>query len=255
MDSGSKEMKSSLHVNASLHAYFENDKTVILDISGRPPITLKETQEGIMIVNSAGGPLRGDTSRIEMVLDDFTSLSVGSIGASVAQGGVNADSYSQSNVTLKIGSESNLRWIPKPLIISEAADHVSHVAIEMRSTSTVIFSEILVLGRHNQNPGRFRSRWEFRMDGRPILIQDLDVGQGNHWPNAVMMNGSRILVSAFAFNPKWSNEERVLLTGPTTYGEVFELAEAGILLQALVSDSVMAEEEMANFLEMDGLQF
>lgn len=228
-------------------------RTVLTLLRSTPPISLRQTAAGLMLVGSAFWPLGGDSVDLEIVVGEAARLRIGSTAAQVAQPGA-AGGPSRSAVRLTTGSGAGLHWQPQPLVITRDAEHHSRYTLDLAGGSTVIVVEVVVLGRGDEPPGRYQSRWRVRYGGLPLLSADLDVGAGAGagWDGPAVLGPFRVLAS-------------VLVAGSTTapfldvvpafdgVGEVLHLAGPGLLFSWLGADAVAAGRAVDAFLRLAGL--
>ncbi|MFZ4485460.1 MAG: urease accessory protein UreD [Candidatus Nanopelagicales bacterium] len=242
-------MSSALVASAQVRAVLSGERTVLSHLAGSPPMTLRETADGLMVVNSAGGPLRGDATSLTVIVGDGASLSCGSIAATVVQDGPAPNVLSRSDVTVTVGDGGSFDWRPKPVVVAAGANHVMALIVRLQGAGRVFVTEVLVLGRHSERPGRVRSHWAVDVAGRPVLVQDIDLGEGapHGWAGPAVANGAKALVTALVFDTDMDERACERLAGATPCGEVLALAGGGVLLQALVDDTVEAEREVSYF--------
>ena len=202
-------------------------------------------------MNSAGGPLRGDAIALRITVDPGATLTCGSIAATVAQDSPHGDGPSRFDVHAAIGSGASLTWRPQPTVVAAGADHVMTFSAHLSAGAGLFAAEVVVLGRHDEAPGRVRSRWDVRVDGVEVLVQELDLGEGapRGWAGPAVTAGATVIVTAIALDPQWDDEASLQLAGPSTRGEVLNLARGGVLLTALVGSAVDAEREVGEFAE------
>ena len=236
---------------ASVRAACVGERTVLTELASEPPITLRETADGLMLVNSAGGPLRGDALSLLITLERGAVLQCGSIAATVAQDSPRRELPSRLDVQAFVGQGASLTWRPQPTVLAAGSDHVMTFTAELAGDARLFATEVVVLGRHDEEPGRVRSRWDVRVDGVEVLVQELDLGEGAPagWHGPAVTAGAKVIVMAIAVDPDWDEEACRRVAGPSVAGEVLDLAGGGILLTALVDSAVDAEREVTAFAE------
>ncbi len=205
-------------------------RTVLRTLRSEVPLSLRPTADGLTVVASAFGPLGGDSTEVEVVLEPGARLDVGSAGAQVAQPGV-ACAVSRASVVLHVGAGADLRWRPQPLVVSAGAEHRADVVADVDEGGRLLLVETAVL----RPGGRYRSRWRVAYAGTPLLASDLDVGEGAPagWDGPAVVGDARVLVNALLVGHD-------VPTGPCPGGEVFALAGPGALLQWVGDDPVAA---------------
>ena len=234
---------TGLTARACAVAELRAGRTVLSTLRSQVPLRLRETCDGLTVVASAFGPLGGDRTRVEVVVGDGAELAVGSAGAQVAQPGV-VDPVSHAEVRLAVGAGARLTWRPQPLVVTEGAEHRATVEVDVDPSATLVLAETTVLGRTAGRPGRWRSSWRVRCDGRPLLSCDLDVGPGAAagWDGPAVTGGARVLVTVLVTGPDLPPDDLLV-----DDGEVLRLAGPGRLLTWLGHDPVAAERAVAAF--------
>ncbi|MCW2598818.1 MAG: urease accessory protein ureD [Frankiales bacterium] len=220
-----------LHSSARAVASCRDGRTYLSSLRSQVPLSLRPTAAGLTVVASAFGPLGGDTTALELVLEAGARLQVGSAGAQVAQPGV-ADPVSRASVRLQVGEGADLEWRPKPLVVTAGAEHRLELQVTAAAGSRLLLAETAVL-----SGGRYRSHWRVDYGQLPLLAADLDIGPGapDGWDGPAGTDGARILLTALLAG------EQLLRAGPLAGGEVLSLAGPGVLLQWLGDDAVEAQ--------------
>lgn len=203
-------------------------------------MSLRPTEGGLTVVASAFGPLGGDHTSLDLTLEPGAQLSVGTAGAQVAQPGA-LDPVSRARVRLDVATGAQLRWRPRPLVVTAGAEHRLDLDVVAAAGARVLLAETAVLAG-----GRFRSSWRVSYGGLPLLAADLDVGPGapDGWDGAAGTGGAQIVLTAlFAGGPLQGG-------GPLLGGEVMPLAGPGLLLSWLGDDAVAAGACLDAFVAM-----
>lgn len=215
-------------------------RTVLSALRSTPPVALRATTDGLTLVASAFGPLGGDRTRIEVLLEDGARLRVGSAGAQVAQPGEH-DVVSRASLRLDVGAGAHLHWQPRPLVVATSAEHRLRLDVRLETAASAVLVETAVLGRGAEVPGRYRSRWRVTYAGQPLLCADLDVGSGAApgWDGPAAVGGARVLTTVLVVGGALPAE------GPLCGGEVMRLAGPGALFSWLGNDTVGSDRAVA----------
>lgn len=140
-----------------------------------PPLTLRETADGLYVVGSAAGPLGGDDLVLDVRVAAGASLTVRSAGASVVLPGPRgAPSSARVDVVVEAGAA--LRWLPEPTIAVRACVHRSHARIQLEERASLVWRDELVLGRCDEEAGALAARLDIDHAGRPLLRNEIAVG-------------------------------------------------------------------------------
>jgi len=86
------------------------------------------------------------------------------------------------DVRVEVGQGGRLVWHGEPFVVSEGADVLRTLGVELEADASLLLGETLVLGRSGEAPGRLVSRAEVRREGSEVLLEELDsrVGMGPH---------------------------------------------------------------------------
>ena len=237
-------MTAGLTSSACAVAELRAGRTVLTTLRSQVPLRLRETCDGLTVVASAFGPLGGDSTVLGITVGEGAHLAVGSAAAQVAQPGV-ADHVSRAEVRLRAAARAVLRWQPQPLVVTAGAEHRLAVELDVEPSATVVVAETALLGRTAGQPGRYRSSWRARCDGRPLLSCDLDVGPGSPdgWDGPAVVGSARVLVTALVTGP------RLPAAGVHAGGgEAMRLAGPGLLFTWLGADPVAGARALTAFL-------
>lgn len=219
-------------------------RTVLTTLRSAVPTSLRETADGLVLVASAFGPLGGDATALDVVVEPGAVLRVGSAAAQLAQPGA-TDPVSHADVRLVVRSHARLHWQPQPLVVTEGAEHRLDLDVAVATAGSAVLVETVVLGRTGAPPGRYRSRWRVRYGADELLAVDLDVGTGaaDGWDGPAGTGGARVLVTALSVG-QCSAVHDVRVPG----GELLGLAGQGVLLSWLGDDTVAAARAVVAFL-------
>jgi urease accessory protein len=144
-----------------------------------PPLTVRATTDGLHMVGSAAGPLGGDDLRFDLEVRDRTALTVRSVAAQLLYPGLTP---SRSHVEVSVGEGATLEWRPQPLVAIRGADHRSTTRIRLAPTANLVWSEVVVLGRHDEDGGSVSSRLRVQRGSAALIC--LETRLGPAWPYA-----------------------------------------------------------------------
>lgn len=192
-----------------------------------PPISLRETPEALFLVGSGAGPVGGDHLGIDVEVRRGASLVVRSAAASMVLPG-RSGSPSSLHVTATVAGQ--LRWEPEPTILVAGCDHRAVTEIDLDPGATLLWREVVVLGRHAEATGSVLHRLHVDRGGVPLLRTELPVGP--RWPGAggpAGTDGARVLTSLLVIGRPEPAPP------PGVRSAVLSLAEDAWLLTALSS--------------------
>lgn len=217
--------------------------TVLPVLEGEGPLALRRTRASgdearVMLVGAMSGPLGGDRFAVEAEVAEGARLHVGSAAATIALPG-QAKGEARYDVRLSVADGGELRWVPEQLISAQGSDLYVSSRIELRGGARVVFREEQVLGRVGEQPGRLTSRLTVRLDGRPLLDQELSCGPGapGGWDGPAVLGGHRALGQLVVVRPEFAREQpQARLLGE--HAALTPLAGPAVLVSALAPDAL-----------------
>jgi urease accessory protein len=144
-----------------------------------PPLTLRNTRDGLFLVASGAGPVGGDELAVDITVESSASATVRSAAASLVLPGPTG-APSSMRVHARVGGD--LRWLPEPTVLVHGCEHTTVAHIDVTATGSVLWREEVVLGRHGEPSGSLLQRLHVDVGGRPLLRNELPVGP--RWPGA-----------------------------------------------------------------------
>lgn len=166
-------------MSASIVAELAGDRTRCTTLRSAPPISLRETPSGLYLVASGAGPVGGDHLQLDLDVEEGASLVVRSAGASMVLPG---PSGRPSSLLVRARVSGSLRWEPEPTIVVDRCDHWTTTRIDLAAGATLVWREVVVLGRHDEPSGSLLQRLHVDRDGAPLLRNELPVGP--RWPGS-----------------------------------------------------------------------
>jgi urease accessory protein len=136
------------------------------------PVVLRQTgARRVHLVHAAGGPLGGDQLGLDVDIGAGAVIAVHSAGATLVQPGAGAEAGVPARwaVTARVGAGGRLDWAPEPTVVADGAALESTLRVELVSTAAATLREIVVLGRHGQQGGRYTGGVAVAVDGVPLL--------------------------------------------------------------------------------------
>lgn len=138
-----------------------------------PPLTFRETSDGLQWVGSAAAPVGGDDLALDVTVVAGASLRVGSVAASIAHPGPTG---APSSSRIEAVVDGSLTWAPQPTVLVRGCDHRSTTTIRLGGDASLVWREEVILGRHEEEPGSIRQRLDVERAGRPLVRTELAVG-------------------------------------------------------------------------------
>jgi urease accessory protein len=144
-----------------------------------PPLTLRNTPDGLFLVASGAGPVGGDELAVDITVEPSARAVVRTAAASLVLPGPTG-APSSMRVHARVGGD--LRWLPEPTVLVQGCDHTTVAHVDVAAGGSVLWREEVVLGRHGEPSGSLLQRLHVDVGGRPLLRNELPVGP--RWPGA-----------------------------------------------------------------------
>ena len=217
--------------------------TSLPTLEGQGPLALRRTRASgsearVMLVGAMSGPLGGDHFTLEAEVGDGARLHVGSAAATIALPG-QAKGEASYDVRLTVAEGGELRWLPEQLISANGSELCVGTRVDLAAGARLVLREEQVLGRAKEEPGRLASRLTVRVDGRPLLDQELACGPGapGGWDGPAVLGGHRAVGQLLVVRPEFAQApvEPQLLG---EYAAITPLAGPGVLVSALAPDAL-----------------
>lgn len=162
----------------------------------------------IALVATVALLLAGDAVRVEVVVGAGVDLEIVEVAGTVAydmRGGT-----ATWDVDVRIEEGGFLAWPGLPFVIADGADVLRSTTIALAAGSRAVLRETYVFGRTGQVGGDLRASTVASLDGRPLLIEDLDLRCPRRAEHAVM-GAARCLDSVTVLGARtWSDQPGVL---------------------------------------------
>ncbi|GAA0356118.1 hypothetical protein GCM10009530_01560 [Microbispora corallina] len=223
--------------------------TVLETMRSDPPLTLRRTgPERVHLVSTGAGPLGGDRLALDVDVAAGTSLEVRSVGATLVLPGA-VPGHSVMVVRARVAEGAALRFSPEPTVLAAGCDHRLVVRLSLAPGATVFWREEIVFGRHGERPGRCHTRIDVTVAGRPLLRQDLLVGDAAVDGSPAVYGDARCVGSTLLAGPAFAppapgdgKDERAAALGDGW--AALPLAGPGALASAVAEDAVRLRERL-----------
>ncbi len=210
---------------------------LLAELASRPPLTLRQVRArpgtvGLCLVGTAAGPLAGDELRLSVDVAAEARAELVAAGASIAQGGA-----SRMATSVRLGEGAQLQADPGALIVSAGARVDVELSIEVEQRSTLVWRELVVLGRTGEAAGLATIRWDVTRCGVPLLRQLVDLADPElaNWPGTVL--GCRVLLTELRLEPDM--DARTVVHSPTAVTQ--RLADGATMTTVLAASAAAAE--------------
>lgn len=203
------------------------------ELRSEAPLTLRWADGCLYVVGSAFAPLGGDDLVLDVVVEPGAELTVRTVAASIAQPAPSG-LPSRFAVTATVGAGGVLRWLPEPGVAAVGAVHHADAVVRLDGDAELVWREEVVLGRHDEPGGEWRSSLRVTRGGLPVLVQDTVYG-GALWSSPAVGAGFRCGGSLLVVGAGAETEAQVL----GRRAAVMPLAYPGAtLVSALAADAL-----------------
>jgi urease accessory protein len=215
------------------------DCSSVVEARGHVPYAARVTPAGpgwarVVLVQTIAGPLAGDRTAIEVEVRPGAALEVVGNAATLA---FPCSEPARHEVRIRVGRDARLAWLPEPLILASGCHFEASVELELATDAAAITRELVVLGRHGEDAGRYRSSLRCELDVAPLLHDTVELEQAG-----VGLSSPAVLAGAAAF-------ASVALLGirpdPATDPDELALAGPGAVLRALGPDAASVHARIA----------
>jgi urease accessory protein len=119
------------------------------------------------------------------------------------------------DVDIRVEDGGFLAWAGLPFVVSDGADVTRSTVVALGTGAGAVIRETYVFGRSGQIGGDLRASTHAVHEGRPLLVEDLDLRRGHRGELAVL-GAARCLDSVTVLGRRmWSDQPGVLqLEGP-----------------------------------------
>lgn len=217
--------------------------TALPVLESRGPLALRRTRGSgatahVSLVGAMSGPHGGDHFTVRADVGTGARLRVGSAAATLALPGQHGGRARQ-DVRITVAAGGELHWLPEPLISVRGSELAVHTRVDLEPGARLVLREELVLGRAGEDPGRLTSRLTVRVDGRPVLDQELDCGPGapGGWDGPAVLGGHRAAGQIVVVDAEFT--EKPIAPGVPADGlAVLPLSGPAVLVSAVAPDAL-----------------
>jgi len=160
-----------------LRAELRAGRTVVVEAAGHIPYAARSVPAAdgwarVVLVQTIAGPLAGDMTTVDIEIGDGARLEVTTNAATLAYPSATPAWH---ELKAEVGADARFAWSPGPLILSAGCDLVSTVEIDLADRAAALTREVVVLGRHGEEPGGYRGRIRFESRQRALLHDAIDL--------------------------------------------------------------------------------
>ncbi|MET9232547.1 urease accessory protein UreD [Lentzea sp. NPDC003310] len=224
-------MKASARLVVALDSH---GNSVVRVLRSMTPLTLVPARRVgpvalVHLVSSVTAPLGGDSLSLTVEVGPGASLELRGVAATLLLPG-SSDAESSSLVRFLV--EGSVRYLPEPTVVTRRARHSAVVEAELDGHAQLRTREVLVLGRTGEPAGSLSSLVRATRCGKPLLHQQLVVGDPAVDGASAGLAGHRVVGTELVLDAV----ERAV--GGGEWWSVVPLAAGGTLATALGDDVV-----------------
>lgn len=197
----------------------------------------------VCLAAGAAGPIGGDRFDLRVDVGPRSTLVLREVSSTLLLPGPDG-AQSCTRVTVHVGAAATLVWLPEPVIAARGCHHVNDVRVDLEPGARMVLREELLLGRHGESPGTAHQQLRVRLDGRPLLHQQLSVGpDAPAWGSPAVTAGRRALGTLLVVDPGWA-EELPPATPLDGDAAVLPLSGPAVLVSAVATDNLALRRSM-----------
>jgi urease accessory protein len=171
--------------------------SVVRVLRSQAPLTLVPHRRAgpvalVHLVSSVTSPLGGDALELSVEVGPGAVLDLRGVAATLALPG---PSGLPSSSLVRFSVQGTVRYLPEPTVVTSRARHAAVVEAELDGHAELSLREVLVLGRSGERPGTLSSSVRATRCGKPLLHQELVVGDPSVDGSAAGLAGKRVLGS------------------------------------------------------------
>jgi urease accessory protein len=156
------------------------------------PIGFRQSGEGVYVVGTAAGPMGQDQLSATVEVGPGATLILRGTAASILYGASGSGSAMVTDVTVAEGA--TLDWRLEPMIMTGGCRHRAGSRVRLAGSARVDWTELLVCGRHREEPGSLQLDVDVEVDGLPLLRHQLTIGSdGFGWDGPAVIGDRRVV--------------------------------------------------------------
>jgi urease accessory protein len=207
------------------------------EMSGSAPVAFRPAGGQYWLVGTSASPVGDDDVTVRVTVRPGSAAVVRTNAATILWAGRGT----RQEVLADVEAGGHLEWRPEPVVTTARCDHHQSASVELAVGATLLWREVLVLGRHGEDPGRLRSDLAVRLGGSPLFCHTLEIGSPG-WSGPAVLGDHRAVAFALtagagrpsrAAGPQWCVSP---LDGPGGYALALgatALAAEGRLAEAV----------------------
>jgi urease accessory protein len=159
------------------------------------PVVLREGADALWLVGGAAGPLGGDDLGLRLDVEAGARLTVRSAAAQVVLPSLDG-STGHWQVEAEVGPGGRLDWAPEPVVLTARARFHAHSVVRLAAGARLRWTEVVVLGRHGESPGRGRFVLRVEWGGHPVVHHELSL-------HPTSIGRAKVVATTVVADPAW----------------------------------------------------
>ena len=185
-------MKASARLVVTLDSH---GNSVVRVLRSMTPLTLVPARRVgpvalVHLVSSVTAPLGGDSLSLTVEVGPGASLELRGVAATLLLPG---SSGAVSSSVVRFLVEGTVSYLPEPTVVTSRARHTAVVEAELDGHAQLRTREVLVLGRADEKPGTLSSTVRATRCGKPLLHQQLVIGDPLVDTSSAGLAGKRVV--------------------------------------------------------------
>ncbi|MFB9902704.1 urease accessory protein UreD [Allokutzneria oryzae] len=201
-----------MRAHAALVVRRRGDRSVLTTMRSAPPLTLRRTGTAgetarVHLVGTAAAPLGGDELRLDIDVGPDAALELRSTGAQIA---LPHASGGPSTVHIGLNLAGSAVLHQEPTVLARGSLVHNNASAQLTHDARLVWRDLVVLGRHGEEPGRMVQRWNVTRAGRPVLRTTTTLVDPLLYRSPAIIGGATVLGTALVVSPGLTTESRVI---------------------------------------------
>lgn len=199
----------------------------------------------VHLVGTGAGPLGGDAVEVDVAVEAGARLSLRGVAATLSMPD-RSGRPARLDLRLRVAEGGHLDVALEPLVAVRGSDLHAVTAVDVAEHARLDLTEVVVLGRWREAPGRWRGTLRADLAGSPWLRQSVALGPGS--PVWDALDAPRVLLSRLrspAALPTGSRTTTKPAGRTAGCAAALPLPGGGELVQALGPDLLAARRDLA----------
>ena len=230
---GTRHYRARAAVTAQCDAH---GRTRLTRLRSDGPLAVREAAGAVYLIGAAAGPLGGDDLGLDLEVGPGARLVIRSAATTLTLPG---DGESRFTVRARVGAGGHLDFAPEPTVAAAGCHHRALAEITLSRGATLRWYEELILGRHQERPGRHTSRLDVTVDDVPLLRHELRLDDPQTYGSGAVLGAARAAGTVLLAG-------HGLIEQPVT-GDglvVMPLAGPGVLVSAMAENSAVLRRRL-----------